>query len=54
MNTIIKSCIILLITSLSVIACSSDPVPKHDPYNDADSQRSRASQSQGELSRDTK
>ncbi len=55
MRTAVRSIIILLLTAISVTACSSAPTaaPKRDPYNDADSQRSRAGQSQGEMSRDT-
>lgn len=53
MNTIIKSIIIVLLTALSIAACSSSPEQKRDPYNDADSQRSRAGQAQDEMSRDT-
>lgn len=53
MNAAIKSIIILLLTALSITACASNPEPKRDPYNDADSQRSRAGQAQGEMSRDT-
>ncbi len=46
--------ILLMLTTLLMIGCASDPAPqKRDPYNDADSQRSRANQSQDELSRDT-
>jgi len=48
-----KTAIALLLTALTITACSSAPAPKRDPYNDADSQRSRAGQSQGEMSRDT-
>ena len=53
MNTIIKPTIIVLLSTLSIMACSSGPEPKRDPYNDADSQRSRAGQAQDEMSRDT-
>lgn len=44
----------LISTSMLLSACSSNPPPARDPYNDADSQRSRAGQSQGELSRETR
>lgn len=47
MKSLIKTNIVLLLTALSVVACSSNP------YNDADSQRERAKQTQDELSRDT-
>lgn len=40
---------LILIATLSLAACSSSPLPR-DPYNDADSQRSRAEQAQDELS----
>jgi len=53
MKTTIKSIILMLLTALTISACSSAPAPKRDPYNDADSQRSRAGQAQGEMSRDT-
>ena len=45
--------IILLLTALTLAACSSAPEAKRDPYNDADSQRERSKQAQDELSRDT-
>lgn len=53
MKPAVKPAIVLLLTALSISACSSVPAPKRDPYNDADSQRSRAGQAQGEMSRDT-
>lgn len=53
MNTIVKSSLVVLLTALSVIGCSGDTVIKDDPYNQDDSQRSRAKQAQDELSRDT-
>jgi len=53
MKTAVKFITVLLLTILSIAACSSAPAPKRDPYNDADSQRSRAGQTQGEMSRDT-
>ncbi|MBL4712837.1 MAG: hypothetical protein JKX75_10165 [Gammaproteobacteria bacterium] len=43
---------LLLLTSIT--ACSSNPEPKHNPYGNADDQRSRAHQTQGELSSETK
>ena len=48
--------IILLLAMFSITACSSSPAPKpkKDPWNSSDSQRSRAHQTQGELSKDTK
>lgn len=57
MNHDVKTNIVLLLTalslSLSIAGCSSDPQPKEDPYNQDDSQRSRAKQTQDELSRET-
>ncbi len=53
MKTAIKPIIILLLSALAITACSSSSAPKRDPYNDADSQRSRAGQAQGEMTRDT-
>jgi len=53
MNAIIKIIIVVLLTSLSAAGCSSTPAPKNDPYNQADSQRSRAHQTQEELSSET-
>ena len=53
MKHAIKSVAILLLTALSIVSCSSTPAPQNDPYNDADSQRSRAGQAQDEMSRDT-
>lgn len=57
MNRVVKINIVLLLTafslSLSIAGCSSSPQPKEDPYNQDDSQRSRAKQTQDELSRET-
>ncbi len=53
MKPVVKTNIILLLTAMLLAGCSSDPVPQKDPYNDADSQRSRAKQAQDELSRET-
>lgn len=53
MKPAVKPAIILLLTAFTITACSSAPAPKRDPYNDADSQRSRAGQTQEEMSRDT-
>jgi len=57
MNRVVKINIVLLLTALSlslpIAGCSSDPQPKEDPYNQDDSQRSRAKQTQDELSRET-
>ena len=44
---------LLVLAVLSFTGCASDPAP-NDPYNDADSQRSRADKAQDELYRDTK
>ncbi len=48
-----KTNIVLVIMALLITSCSSAPAPQRDPYNDADSQRSRSGQAQGEMSRDT-
>jgi PBP1b-binding outer membrane lipoprotein LpoB len=50
MDTAVKSIIVLLLTTLFMAGCSSSPEAKEDPYNQADSQRSRAKQTQDELS----
>lgn len=52
MKTAIKTSIALLLAALTVAACSS-PEARRDPFNSPDSQRSRAGQSQDEMSRDT-
>jgi len=49
MNPVVKTNIVLLLTALSIAGCSSTPEPQEDPYNQADSQRSRAKQAQDEL-----
>lgn len=53
MNLVIKIIMVLLLSTPFIMACSSSPEPKNDPYNDADSQRSRADKSQRELSSET-
>lgn len=53
MKHVVKTIIVLLLTTLFAVGCSGSPEPKKDPYNDADSQRSRADKSQGELSSET-
>ena len=53
MSRIIKTNIVLLLTALLITGCSSTPEPQQDPYNQADSQRSRAQQAQDELSSET-
>ena len=53
MRPFIKTSIAILLTALAVVSCSSTPAPQRDPYNDADSQRSRSGQAQDEMSRDT-
>jgi PBP1b-binding outer membrane lipoprotein LpoB len=52
MKAILKVTLLLLVV-LSFSGCASDPAP-NDPYNDADSQRSRADKAQGELSNETR
>ena len=51
MNLVIKTNIILLLTALFIASCSSAPAPQGDPYNDADSQRSRSDKAQDEMAR---
>jgi len=53
MNLVIKTNIVVLLAALSITGCSSTPEPQEDPYNQADSQRSRAKQAQDELSSET-
>lgn len=53
MKHIVKTLIALILTNLLLVACSSAPEPKRDPYNDADSQRARADKAQREMSSDT-
>ena len=53
MKPLVKTNIVSLLTALLIAGCSSDPIPQNDPYNDADSQRSRAKQTQDELSSET-
>lgn len=56
MNPSIKINAVLLLTTLSIAGCSStesQPEPQRDPYNQADSQRSRATQAQDDLSSET-
>ena len=54
MKRAFKPLIVLLLAALTIVSCSSAPAPARDPYNDADSQRSRSGQAQDEMSRDTK
>lgn len=54
MKDILKTIVLSLITALAISSCSSAPAPLNDPYNDADSQRSRSDKAQDELSRETK
>lgn len=51
MKHTIKPLLVLLLTALTIVSCSSGPAPARDPYNDADSQRSRADKAQDEMSR---
>lgn len=53
MNNFTGIALIILASAVMLAACSDTPT-KRDPYNDADSQRTRAQQSQGELSSETK
>lgn len=43
----------VMLTALLIAGCANEPVTQRDPYNDADAQRSRAGQSQDELSRES-
>lgn len=54
MNINIKTHILLLLSALLLGACSSSPAPKNNPYGNADDQRSRAHQTQDELSSETR
>ena len=54
MKRIVQTVLVLLLANLLLAACSADPEPKRDPYNDADSQRARADKAQRELSTDTR
>lgn len=53
MKPVVNVAIVLLLTTLSITGCSSAPEPKEDPYNQTDTQRSRAKQAQDELSTET-
>ena len=51
MDNVVK--IAMVMTAVLITGCSSTPEPQVDPYNDVDSQRSRASEAQRELSSET-
>jgi uncharacterized protein YcfL len=53
MNLIVKSIFVVLLTSFSIVGCSSSPELPEDQGNSADDQRSRAKQAQDELSSET-
>ena len=53
MDTDLKTGIVVLLAALTLAGCSATPGTKHDPYNSPDSQRSRAGQTQDEMSKDT-
>ncbi|VAW51795.1 hypothetical protein MNBD_GAMMA05-81 [hydrothermal vent metagenome] len=53
MNKTTKTRMLILLFALTLAACSSAPAPKNNPYGDAGDQRSRAHQTQGELSKET-
>jgi len=42
--------IVLLLTAMSIIGCSSSTKPR-DPFNDPDSQRTRSGQAQDEMAK---
>ena len=53
MNPLAKTTTVLMLAVILLAGCSSAPEPKEDPYNQADSQRSRADKAQDELSSET-
>ncbi|MCG6939394.1 MAG: hypothetical protein LJE83_14640 [Gammaproteobacteria bacterium] len=53
MKLIVNTIMVLILSALFMAGCSSTPEPKKDPYNDADSQRTRSDKAQGELSSET-
>ena len=53
MKPVVSSAIVIIVAALSISSCSDSPEVKRDPYNDADSQRTRAQQTQDELSSET-
>jgi PBP1b-binding outer membrane lipoprotein LpoB len=53
MKPVTSSAVVIILAALSISSCSSAPEAKRDPYNDADSQRTRAQQAQDELSSET-
>ena len=53
MKPVVNSAIVIIVAALSISSCSDAPEVKRDPYNDADSQRTRAQQTQDELSSET-
>jgi PBP1b-binding outer membrane lipoprotein LpoB len=54
MNLVVKTNIVILLMALFIAGCSSAPELQQDPYNQADSQRSKAKQAQDELSSETR
>lgn len=57
MNKLLKNYAVLpvslLLATLAISSCTNTPMPTNDPSNSADSQRSRSTQAQDELSRET-
>lgn len=53
MRAFLKTSTLILLAALAISGCASDPAPANDPYNDADSQRSRSGSAQDEMRRDT-
>ena len=53
MKPVVKMNILLLLAAIVITGCASDPAPANDPYNDADSQRSRSDKAQDEMRRDS-
>jgi len=56
MHPAIRTIIALLLTAqaLHIAGCSSTPEVQNDPWNQSDDQRSRAKQTQDELSKETR
>ena len=53
MNFIVKTYIVILLATLSMTACSSDPKSQDSEYNSPQSQKESAKQAQRELSSET-
>ena len=53
MKPFASSAVIIILTALSISACTTVKETKRYPYNDADTQKTRAHQAQDELSAET-